>query len=176
MKGASAADQPPTRGPWYRLVQIGLVVAIFAVIHWWRAEPLATGDAPPLTGQLLADNSPFDLEQLRGRPVLVHFWATWCPVCRLGDDAIEAIAADFPVITVAMQSGSRADITRHMSEEGLSFPVLPDSYGELASRWGVQGVPTSFVLDSGGGIRFSAVGLTTEVGLRARLWAANNLD
>jgi peroxiredoxin len=63
-----------------------------------------------------------------------------------------------------------------MGKAGLNFPVLPDPYGELASAWGVAGVPASFVVDGAGRIRFATVGHTTEAGLRARLWAAETLE
>ncbi len=167
--------RPARRSPWRFLGRLALIVALFAVLYWWRSVPLASGQAPALAGDVVGTGS-MDLEDLRGRPVLVHFWATWCPSCRLGDDGIDAIAEDYDVITVAIQSGGLAEIRRHLNEEGLSFPVIPDHHGELATRWGVPGVPTSFVIDGNGQIRFTAVGYTTEIGLRGRLWAATTFD
>ena len=167
------APKPHSRLRW--LAHLLLILAIFAVLHWWRSEPLASGDAPPLTGDLISTGR-FDLGDLRGKPVLVHFWATWCPVCRLGDNAVDAIAQDYDVVTVAMQSGSATEIVGHLRKEGLSFPVIADPYGEIARRWGVPGVPASFVLDDAGRIQFATVGHTTELGLRGRLWAAGRSD
>jgi len=152
-----------------------LILAIFTLVHWWQSRSLADGAAPALTGEL-ADGGRFDLDARRTRPVLVHFWATWCPVCRLGDCAIDAIAKDFSVITVAIQSGGPAEIRGHMSHESLSFPVISDPQGELATAWGVSGVPASFVLDGNNRIRFATVGYTTGIGLRGRLWIAGMMD
>jgi len=166
--------QSPSRRSWLSLTNLLLILAAFAVVYWWRTEPLASGDAPALAGRLVGGDERFDLAEMRGRPALVHFWASWCPVCKLGDDAIESIAKDCPVITVAMQSGGPSDILTHLRKEGLSFPALADPYGELASAWGVQGVPATFVLDSRGKIRFATMGYTTEIGLRGRLWAATD--
>jgi len=177
---AAAHDDGPDGGParrptrWY-LGPLAVVVALFAVLYWWRSVPLASGEAPELAGDLVGAGS-IDLADLRGRPVLVHFWATWCPACRLGDSAVDAIAKDYDVITVAIESGGPQEIRRHLGEEGLSFPVIPDDYGEIATRWGIPGVPTSFVIDGKGEIRFTAVGYATELGLRGRLWAAQALD
>ncbi|WP_089725335.1 protein disulfide oxidoreductase [Candidatus Thiosymbion oneisti] len=168
-----AANSKPRSHRW--LGQLVLILAIFMVLHWWRSEPLASGDAPALTGDL-AGGGRFDLDGLQGKPVLVHFWATWCPVCRFGDDTIAAIAEDFNVITVAIQSGGAAEIMGHLSRASLSFPVIPDSDGVLATAWGVSGVPASFVLDGSGRIRFATVGYTTGIGLRGRLWVAGMLD
>lgn len=154
---------------------LALILAIFAVLHWWRSQPLASGDAPPLSGKLVGSGQ-FDLDTLKDKPVLVHFWATWCGVCKLGDDAVHAIAKEFDVITVATQSGGETEIADHLREEGFSFSVIADPNGEIASRWGVPGVPTSFVLDGTGKIRYSTVGPTSEIGLRGRLWAAGKLE
>jgi thiol-disulfide isomerase/thioredoxin len=107
--------------------------------------------------------------------VLVHFWATWCAVCRLGNGAIEAVARDHRVITVALQSGDAAEIRRYLASEGLAFDVVPDETGALARGWGVPGVPATFVLDPAGRVAFSTLGLTTEWGLRARLWGAAHI-
>lgn len=171
-KNTEITAKPRKRFRW--IGRLAVILVIFAVLHWWRSEPLASGNAPPLAGDLVGAGR-FDLESFRGKPVLVHFWAAWCPVCKLGDDAIDTIAEDFDVITVAMQSGGPREIAGHLSTEGLSFPVIADPYGEMASRWGVVGVPASFVLDGSRRIRFATVGYTTEMGLRGRLWAAGKL-
>jgi thiol:disulfide interchange protein len=86
------------------VINIALILAIFGAVQWWKARPLVTGAAPPLAGVTL-DGQVFDLAGLAGRPVLVHFWASWCPVCGLMDGAVAAIAQDHAVVTVAMQSG-----------------------------------------------------------------------
>ncbi|MFZ0790741.1 MAG: redoxin domain-containing protein [Chromatiaceae bacterium] len=163
------AARPKRLGGW--LVNIVLVLMIFAGVQWWKARPLASGEAPPLAGETL-DGSSLDLARYRGRPVLVHFWASWCPVCKAMDGTIDSIAADHRVITVAMQSGGTAEIGRFMADSDLSFTVIPDPDGRIASLWGVPGVPASFVLDPAGRIAFSTIGISTEPGLRARLWAA----
>lgn len=167
-----APAKPRARRGW--LLPMTLVVLTLLLLQWWRAAPLASGEAPPLAGRLI-DGAPADLAALRGQPVLVHFWATWCPVCRLGNGNIDALAEDFHVLTVAMQSGGTDEVQVHLAREGLSFPVLNDAYGEHASQWGVHVVPATFVVDGDGRIRFSTVGHTTAAGLRARLWAAQAL-
>jgi peroxiredoxin len=74
---------------------------------------------------------------------------------------------------VAAHSGETAEVAAHLRAEGLSFPVLVDPAGRHAQTWRLRGVPTSFVIDASGRIRFVEVGYTTELGLRARLWAAS---
>jgi thiol-disulfide isomerase/thioredoxin len=118
------------------------------------------------------DGKPVALDAFAGRPVLVHFWATWCPICRAEQGSIDALARDTPVITVAMQSGDRDAVVQHLRNETLSFPVLNDPDGVIAAQWGVRAVPASFIVDGAGRIRYVEVGYTTGIGLRLRLWLA----
>lgn len=138
-------------------------------VRAWQQSGAASGPAPMLTGTLL-DGRPYSLATAAGRPVLVHFWATWCPICRAEQDSIDALARDYPTITIAMQSGSVAEVAYFLKNEALSFPVLNDPDGRIASEWGVRAVPASFIIDAKGQIRFLEVGYTTGVGLRLRLW------
>ena len=113
-----------------------------------------------------------DLSELRGKPVLVHFWATWCPVCRTQDGSIHNLAKDYQVLSIASSSGDAGQVRQYLDREALDFPVMLDETGELGNRWGVRGFPSSFIIDSSGEIRSIAVGYTTEIGLRMRLWLA----
>jgi peroxiredoxin len=155
------------------VINIALILAIVGAVQWWKARPLVTGTAPPLVGVTL-DGQAFDLAAHTGRPVLVHFWASWCPVCGLMDGAVAAIAEDHTVVTVAMQSGDPHELRRHMAETGHAFPVIADPTGQIAHRWGVVGVPATFVVDPSGRIRDAVVGIATQPGLRWRLWRAGS--
>ncbi len=147
-----------------------ILLVVFLGVRAWTQRGVVEGAAPPLAGRLL-DGGRASLAALRGRPVLVHFWATWCPVCRLEQSSVQALAdAGYAVLGVAMQSGGRTEVRAFLREQGLSFPVLVDAHGALARRFGVRGVPTSFVVGPQGRIRFVEVGYTSELGLRARLW------
>ena len=153
------------------LGQAALVAAVLVGAHLWATRDAARGPAPELSGTLL-DGRALPLDDYRGRPLLVYFWATWCPVCRLDQGAIAAVAQDHPVVTVAMQSGDAAAVAAHLAAQGLSFPVRVDEDGAVAAAWGVRGVPTAFVVDGDGQIRYVTTGVTTRWGLRLRLWLA----
>jgi len=148
-----------------------VLLVLIVGIRAWQQSGTASGPAPALAGELL-DGKPVSLAAFAGRPVLVHFWATWCPICRAEQGSIDALARDVPVITVAMQSGDRDAVVQHLRKEELSFPVLNDPAGEIAAQWGVRAVPASFIVDGAGQIRFLEIGYTTGVGLRLRLWLA----
>jgi thiol-disulfide isomerase/thioredoxin len=153
-----------------------LVVGIVAGVQLWQARGLADGMAPALSGRLVDGRAASLAEALKtaaGRPVLVAFWATWCPVCKAEEGNVDAVARDWPTLTVAMQSGDAAAVAKHLRERDLGFAAIVDADGGIAAEWQVRGVPTHFIVDSGGNIRFRLVGYTTELGLRARLWWAS---
>ncbi len=154
-----------------RAAEVALVLVVILGVRAYQQRDIVTGPAPALAGVLL-DGRPFTLAPMAGQTQLVHFWASWCPICRVEQGSIAALARDYPTVTVAMQSGGDDEVARYMQKEALSFPVLNDPEGVLAAQWGVRGVPASFIVDQAGGIRFVEVGYTTEIGLRLRLWLA----
>jgi len=148
-------------------------VALYYLIHLWQIQDTAKGMAPELSGQLLKGGQ-FDLA-MSSSTQIVHFWATWCPVCKLESDTLDSLAKDYPLVTVAMNSGDQSSIREYLDENQLSFPVIPDPDGRLSAAWGVKGVPTTFIVNREGKIRFVEVGYTTGLGLRSRYWwAAGN--
>ena len=168
-----APEQPPavTRRArrWLRRAgEIVVIVVLILVVRAWQQRDVASGLAPALAGQLL-DGRQYVLAPSAGQPVLVHFWATWCPICRLEQGSIESLARDYPTITVAMQSGDALSVEQHLKREGLHFPVINDPDGRVAASWGVRAVPASFIVDAAGRIRFVEIGYTTYLGLRLRL-------
>jgi thiol-disulfide isomerase/thioredoxin len=112
------------------------------------------------------------LADYRGKPVLLHFWATWCGVCNAEQSSLDELSRDLPVLTVASQSGSASDVAAFVRERHVEPRVIADPSRELARRFGVTTYPTTFVIDAGGEIRHVEVGYTTELGLRARMWLA----
>lgn len=159
---------------WKKVAREALIVlAIMAGVSLWQVRGLPEGPAPALAGTLLDGRAASLAEVVKaagGEPVLVAFWATWCPVCKAEDGNLEAVSRDHPVLTVAMQSEEAAAVAKHMKGRGLSFPVINDPEGALAADWKLRGVPAHFVVDGQGVIRFRVMGYASEWGLRARLW------
>lgn len=152
------------------LTELLLFIVIFAGVRFWQQRDLPNGIAPPLYGQTLVGQL-VDLRQLsRDKPVLLHFWTTWCPVCKLEQKSIQALSQKYTVITVATQSGDAVAVRQYLQSQGLSFPVLLDEEGELMQRYGLHGVPASFFINRRGEIAFREVGYTTQWGMQFRLW------
>jgi len=164
-------SKPTPRSRWRRaVVEVAVVAAIFFGISAWNSRGAASGPAPAVEGLSLT-GQPLSLAALGSEATLVHFWATWCGVCKAEKGTIEALAKGRRIITIAEDSGTAAQLSAYMQREGLTFPVLLDD-GRLARAYGVSAYPTTFVVGRGGLIRFSEVGYSTELGLRARLWLA----
>lgn len=163
---------------WQRwLLEAALILAVIFGAQYWQTRGLPEGAAPPLEG-VRTDGSPVKVGAggtANSAPTLIAFWATWCPVCTAEEGNIVAVAKDHRVISVAMQSGDAATVVKHLHERGIALPALVDADGRHATNWRVRGVPTHFVVDGAGNIRFRVVGYATTWGLKARLWWAENV-
>ena len=132
---------------------------------------MLSGTVPNITATML-NGDQFDLYKHKSRPVLIHFWATWCPVCKLEQSNIENISKDHSVISIAMNSGHNEELIQFLKDEKLTFKVINDEKGLLGKQYNIKGVPVSFIVDKDNLIKFVEVGYTTELGLRMRLWWA----
>ena len=104
---------------------------------------------------------------------LIHFWATWCPVCNLENDNIQAISEDYKVLNIAIQSGSDLEIYAYAEENNMKINnIINDQSGSIAKLFGVKGTPSSFFVNTKGQIQFTEVGYVTTLGYRFRLWWA----
>ena len=154
--------------------EILLVVTVFIGINMFQTREAASGAAPELIAETISGEA-YQLRKLH-EPVIVHFWATWCPVCGLEEGNVERMAGSYPVISVAMSSGSDNEIRRYLDANELSFDVINDDGGEISAAWGVHGVPMTFFVDSEGEIRFKEMGYTTTAGLWLRAWLTGLLS
>ena len=151
------------------LVYILLFLVVMQAANWWKSRDAVSGNLSEFTGELMG-GSAFSISEFAGKPVLFHFWATWCPICELENNTIQSISKDYQVISIASWSEGEAEVKAYMQDNQLTFPVMLDTSGELAQSLGVKGVPYSFILDPNGEITFVESGYSTELGLRLRLW------
>ncbi len=151
-------------------------ILIFALVYWAiqayqsRGAP-SSGLAPQVEGITLSGKN-FSLQALKGEPVLIYFWATWCGICSLTRDSINNISQDHQVITIATQSGNTTEIFEYISKHNFSAPVINDEQSIFSQRYGVRAFPSIFIIDAQGEISDVEIGLSSEWGLRLRLWWA----
>ena len=152
-------------------LEICVIILISLALKAWLQRSMIEGVPPLIQGTTLS-GQPFDMQALKGKPLLVHFWASWCGVCKLEQDSIEAISKDHTIITIAMKSGTADEVRHYMQQHQLSFPVINDPEGKITYHFGVRAVPASFIINPAGEIAFREIGYTTNWGLRLRLWLA----
>ncbi|MDX3960225.1 protein disulfide oxidoreductase [Aliarcobacter skirrowii] len=119
----------------------------------------------------LLDGTNYEIE--KDKPLLIHFWATWCPICALEEQNIETISKDYQVITIATQSGSSEEIKEYLEKNNLSFKVVNDDLATLSREFNIKAFPTTFIYDKNQNLKFSEVGYSSTFGLKLRLWWSN---
>jgi len=169
--------EKPTRNRRYLIwgAELLIFVLVYVGVRAWLQRDMVEGPAPAIE-VVSVEGQPISLEDYRGKPLLIHFWASWCGICGLEQGTITDLQEDWQVLTIAMQSGNASDIRKHMQEESLDWVVIADPDGGIARRYGVRGVPANFILDAEGNVRFRESGFTTGLGLKARLWTAGRTE
>ncbi|MBS1143686.1 MAG: putative suppressor for copper-sensitivity [Proteobacteria bacterium] len=172
-------ETPPAGKPaprWRQWALEGLIfIVLFAAFQAWQMRDTPRGPAPQFAGQQ-TDGQPFDLAAWRrehpGQPLLIYFWADWCGVCKATAGSIDNVGQDWPMITVAMQSGPSDKVAETLRQRSHAWPTVADPEGSLFRQYGFQGVPAYVIVGPDGDIRSTTVGYTSEIGLRLRLWWA----
>lgn len=130
--------------------------------------------APEVTFTTL-DGQKINMQSLRGKTVLVNFWATDCPGCiKEMPELIETYQQfkdkDFVVVAVAMPYDPPAQVANYVKEKNLPFAVMHDGYGEMVKAFGeVNLTPTSFIFDAQGNRVQKVIGELNFSELRDRL-------
>ena len=120
--------------------------------------------------------NPFFLPQLaQDKPTIVYFWGTWCSYCRYTSSAINDLAKEgYPVVSVALRSGSTQDVANYLAEHQYGFTTVNDPQGEMANQWEVSVTPTIIILHNGK-MDLATTGWTSYWGLKVRLLLATFL-
>ncbi|MCB1755282.1 MAG: protein disulfide oxidoreductase [Gammaproteobacteria bacterium] len=154
------------------LVEVALFIGLWFGIQAWQTRTMPRGPLPAVSGVDIRNASHLALPADGDGPYMVHFWASWCPICKLMESSVTDVAADYPVIGIALQSGSDSEVLDFMREHGMDYPMLNDPDGQISRRFGVNGVPSTFIVDKNNTIRFVERGYSSAWGLKARLWYA----
>ncbi len=154
------------------LIAIVIITIILNVVSFLK-KPELTSTTLPQFELVSTTQKPISSIEYKDKPLILHFWATWCPACKLEASNIENLSKTYQVITVAVNSGSDAEINLFLEEHKLSYNVVNDNKGKFASKFDISSFPTTFIYDSDGKIKFSEVGYTSTWGLKLRMWLAD---
>ena len=137
--------------------------AIFAVLSGRTPEPIAAGQpAPTFALPSLPSDAPVSLDSLRGRIVLLNFWATWCKPCEEEMPAMERLhrslaGKPFALIAVSVDE-DRAVVEAFRERLDLSFPILLDPSKDVAHAYQTFRYPESFLIGADGKVVARFVG------------------
>jgi cytochrome c biogenesis protein CcmG, thiol:disulfide interchange protein DsbE len=117
--------------------------------------------APPFALRALDSGMKVSLEQLKGRPVVMNFWASWCGPCKMEHPVLEWGSREFgnqaQFLGVVFED-TEDNAKQFLSQMGASFPQLVDPRSQVAVDYGVAGVPETYFIDANGTIRGKHVG------------------
>lgn len=109
------------------------------------------------------------LSQLRGKVVIVNFWATWCPPCKAEMPSMEALHQTFKdddlvLLAINVEKEGRKAVARFLQESPYSFPILLDTDSSVQNLYGVFQYPESFIIDRNGVIVKKVIGAVHWMG------------
>ncbi|SNB44736.1 TlpA disulfide reductase family protein [Geobacter sp. DSM 9736] len=141
---------------------VALTLAVLAACSKKEAPPAEGKPAPGFALKDLAGGET-SLEGLRGKVVLLNFWATWCPPCREEIPSMmklnQAMAGKpFQMVAVSIDEGGKEAVQRYFQSSGTSLPTLLDTEQKVGRRYGITGVPETFVIDRKGVIMKKVIG------------------
>ena len=168
-----------TRGSRVRTIAItcgvvAIVVVALIVLLATRGHSQATtldspllGHRAPATSSVTLDGSTVSLQSYRGRPLVVNFFASWCPPCQQEAPQLAAFEYDQSLkangakIVGVVFNDATAAIRRFAQTEGVDYPVLTDPTGQIANDWGVASPPTTFIVNAKGVVAEALLGPLT---------------
>ena len=131
---------------------MGLSVALLWPSMACSAKLPLRQNAPPMSTTILdKDGEPLSLDVYWGVPILINFWATWCPPCVAElpalDRAVDKLAGEVKVLLISVDRGGSKKALPFLEDRGISRPNLAfDANGALSREMGVRGLPTSFLV------------------------------
>lgn len=168
---------------WIALVVLlvaGSFVAVLATrpsaVNQEADTPLLGKPAPVISGSTVGGGS-FDLSSLRGRWVVVNFFASWCPPCQQEEPDLVAFAYQHrkpgEAALVSVVYGDTASRARSfMAQAGATWPAVEDPNGQIAIDYGVRGPPETFIVSPTGVVEVHLDGPVTDTGLDSWLTSA----
>jgi len=136
------------------LGSIAMAAAVAA--NAWAISP---GDTAPTFDLPGIDQSSVNLENLRGKVVILDFWGSWCGPCKESFPVFSQLNRELTakgVVMVAINNDTNIDKARKFLEQvgGVSFQVIADPKHTMAKEYGVKVMPTTLVIDQAGVVRF----------------------
>jgi len=155
------------------VLSVGLLGGLWIVFSRLPAAATTNGAPPPSPREGFSapdftleqlDGNQVTLSDLRGKVVVVNFWASWCPPCRAEMPAIEKVYRaykDLGLVVLGVNTtnqDSEAAAAAFVQEFGLTFPIPLDRTGSVSAAYNLRGLPSTYFIDSRGVIRSVVIG------------------
>lgn len=179
----TAAQRIPVRAPWWPWLAWILVVlqpcsparaesALPSLLAPLHLVAYSSGTKPPDFSGGTANSRDISTADLHGKVIVVNFWASWCLECRPEMRVLERLHRELApqgLVVVGVNAREPAEAVRRFArEQGLTFPLVLDGDGKINARYGVVGLPTTFLVGRDGRAVAFAVGPREWAGAPAR--------
>ena len=157
----------------HKLILLSFLVLLLSLPVFSQSLKVGS-NAPDFSLQLQQDgkasNKTVTLNSYKGKVLFLHFWATWCPPCKVELPHMESLAkklasqgdkAKMKFLAVCISDSQKA-LTSFMQKNGYTFPSALDEPGLVAMKYGIQGVPTSILISPEGKILKIQVGMMNQ--------------
>lgn len=161
-------------GPWVWIALVGLIASFILgiAVRWNRTGSLDGRRLPPVVGSPapafelpLLSGGRQKLGDLKGKAVLINFWATWCPPCKEEMPLLQAYQQKYAgrLVVLGIDSQEEQAVAQaFIQERNFTFPILLDQDGRVTDSYYAKNFPTSFFVDDQGVLRAQHVGQLTE--------------
>lgn len=134
----------------------------------------ASSTLPSFSLESATDGKKMDSKELKGKVVLINFWATWCPPCREEIPSLIKLQDEFgpkglAVVGLSVDQGGVANVQKFIKKAGINYPILMADSATNRSFGGVFGIPASFIFDKEGNLVKSFPGLVSGEALTQTL-------
>jgi cytochrome c biogenesis protein CcmG/thiol:disulfide interchange protein DsbE len=145
------------------IIFLGIVIAFFIIRHQYTPSITRVGLPAPDIKLTDINKNNLKLSGLKGSVIFINFWATWCPPCIDEMPSIERLSkqlagnSEFKMVTI-LYNDTEEKAYKYMKEMGYTFPVYLDPGGSAAEKFGITGVPETYIIDKKGILRNKVIG------------------
>ena len=150
-----------------------LSVFSFCVLSGCPGGGVKIGLPPPPLNLERIGGGKIDIKELKGKVILVNFWATWCAPCVSEMPEFEKLHRElegrpFAVLAVSVDKNA-STVEKFAGKNNLSFPILIDQGEAVARSWGTTGLPETFIIDREGNVAYKIIGPIEYESIRRKI-------
>ena len=156
------------------LFEVSLIVAVLLLFSWFQNSGTIASEnkpAPDFTLQSI-DGETYQLSKLKGKKVLIYFFAPWCSICHMSGGNLNNLRQartqeELEILVIGLSWDNVDELRQFAQDLELTMPVLIGTDKQI-SDYKIKGFPTYFVIDEQGKVKSASVGYSTELGMRFR--------